>query len=300
MAHTDIEKLHWTVRFLPEFARPYVYLARLDRPIGVWLLLLPGLWSIMLACGGVMNMNSKDMILIVLFSVGAIVMRAAGCVINDLWDRKLDAKVERTQDRPLASGEISQRAALIFLFILLAIGGLILSRLSIVAILLGFLVLPLICAYPLMKRWTWWPQLFLGITFNFGALIGWAAVTGILEFSAILLYVAGIFWTLGYDTIYALQDKEDDELVGIRSSAIKLGDQVIEWIKVFYLFAFVFLGAAIIFANAGFYSMILLSLVGIHFYLQLRDLDIEDRAQALSKFKSNRNAGLLILLAAAL
>lgn len=299
MAHTDIQKLHWVIRFLPEFARPYAYLARLDRPIGVWLLLLPAFWSIMLASGGIMNFNVNDLRLLVLFAIGAVVMRAAGCVVNDLWDRKLDAKVERTAQRPLASGDVSVKSALVFLCILLLIGLLILSRLSIVAILLGFLVAPLIAAYPLMKRWTWWPQAFLGITFNFGALMGWAAVTGILELPALLLYFAGIFWTLGYDTIYAIQDKEDDALIGIKSLALKLGEDTAKWLKIFYAISFVLLIGAFFTAGAGVISLAALALCGGHFYLQIKDIDLEDKAEALAKFKSNRNAGLLVLLAAA-
>lgn len=298
MSRSDIEKIHWIDRFLPQTAQDYIYLARLDRPIGVWLLLLPGLWAIALAAGGALSFNLTDYKLLVLFTIGAVVMRAAGCVVNDLWDRHLDIKVERTKDRPIAAGRISVPQASIFLAVLLGIGALILSRLSLVAILLGFLVLPLIVLYPLMKRWTWWPQAFLGITFNFGALMGWAAVSGVLSFPALLLYVGGIFWTLGYDTIYALQDKEDDELIGIKSLARKLGDDCPHWIKGFYGASFICIAAAFFLANAGLFSYIALVLPALHLVYQITLLDIKDGDKALILFKANRDTGLLFLFAA--
>src|SRR5262245_15792348 len=195
MNHTDIRPESW-IFVLPVPARPYAVLARLDRPVGWWLLLLPGWWAILLAGGGAFQLNMADWHVFTLFFIGAVVMRAAGCVVNDLWDRRLDQKVERTQLRPLASGEVSVKQAMIFLAVLLLIGFVILLQMNFVTILLGILTLPLILIYPVTKRITWWPQLVLGLTFNFGALMGWSAVTGAVGSSALFLYIGGVFWTL--------------------------------------------------------------------------------------------------------
>jgi 4-hydroxybenzoate polyprenyltransferase len=187
--------------------RPYALLMRLDRPIGWWLLLLPGWWAIALAGGGVQGLSGWDWTMLVLFFFGAIIMRGAGCIVNDLWDRDLDAKVERTKARPLASGEVQIWQACAFLAVLLFLGLLILLATdSAVAFWLGLLSLSFIVAYPYMKRITWWPQAFLGLTFNFGVPMGWAAATGFLSWPALFLYAGAFFWTLGYDTIYAHQD----------------------------------------------------------------------------------------------
>lgn len=300
MTHTDIQKLHWIERFVPKSFLPYAYLARLDRPIGIWLLLLPSLWAIFLSAGGATGLNWTIVKIIALFCVGSIVMRAAGCVVNDLWDRDFDSKVERTRTRPLASGAISPKQAFVFLTVLLGIGALILFQLSIVSILLGFLVLPLIGLYPLMKRLTWWPQAFLGITFNFGVLIGWSAVTGVLSLPALFLYVAAIYWTLGYDTIYALQDKDDDGLIGIKSLALKLGDKVKDWIAIFYAVSFVFMVLAFFLSGAGLISYAILVLAAIHLFWQTKKLRLDDPLLALTIFKSNRAFGVLVALAALL
>ena len=219
--------------------QPYALLMRLDRPIGWWLLLLPGWWAIVLASGGVMNMNIKSWALMAAFLIGAVVMRGAGCVVNDIWDRDLDKMVERTRERPLASGAVSVKQAAAFLSLLLMIGAAILLSMNMLTIMLGLLSLPLIALYPAMKRITYWPQLFLGLTFNFGALMGWAAVTGELSAAPLFLYLGGIFWTIGYDTIYAHQDKEDDALAGIKSTALKFGNRSKLWVSGFYLGAFI-------------------------------------------------------------
>lgn len=284
----------------PAGLRPYVLLARLDRPIGVWLLLLPALWAIVMAAGGVHQMNAQDWGIVLLFVVGAVVMRAAGCVVNDLWDRKLDQKVERTRVRPLASGAVSVRGAVVFLGVLLLAGFIILLQMNLVTIALGILSLPLIAAYPLMKRFTWWPQAFLGLTFNFGALMGWAALTGIVELPALLLYVSGILWTLGYDTVYAHQDMEDDMMAGIKSTALKFGQNSRKWVAVFYAGSWFFLASAAIAAPSLDYAPHFLLPAAAHLFLQVRKWDVNDQKSALRTFKSNLVYGVLVLLGLAL
>ena len=201
-------QLTWIDR-IPDRLRPFAVLARWDRPIGTWLLLWPCWWAVALAPGW------PDLKLLALFAIGAVAMRGAGCVINDLADRDLDARVERTRHRPLASGRLTTGEALAFLALQLLVGLLVLLSFNRFTILLGLASLPLVIVYPLMKRVTWWPQAFLGVTFNWGALVGWSAVTGDLAAPALTLYVAGFLWTLGYDTIYAHQDKADDAVIGV-------------------------------------------------------------------------------------
>ena len=274
-----------------------MYLARLDRPIGIWLLLLPSLWGIALASSHLSGFSFKILWLIFLFTLGAIVMRAAGCVVNDIWDRKLDAQVERTRVRPLASGEISVCQALIFLFGLLMIGFCVLILMNGTTILLGLLSVPLIAVYPLMKRITFWPQAFLGLTFNFGALMGWAAVMDGLGLPAVLLYVSGFFWTLGYDTIYAHQDKDDDALIGMKSTALKFGDDSKKWVSGFYAGMLVCLAWAFALSSLNVLAFPGLGLVGVHLFWQIRCWDMDDPACSLAVFKSNRDLGLLVLAA---
>lgn len=286
--HTDIKQEGWARRVLPPSLAPYAYLGRFDRPIGIWLLLLPGWWSIMLASGGVARMDGKAWMIFVLFGIGAVLMRAAGCVVNDLWDRKLDAQVERTRMRPLASGAVSVRQALVFLFILLLMGLVVLLQFNALTIFLGALSLPLIAAYPLMKRITWWPQLFLGFTFNFGALMGWSAVTGEIGLSALLLYAGGIFWTLAYDTIYAHQDKEDDALAGIKSTARLFGEKSKPWVERFFVAAWL-----LIYIASG--MKVLLIASAAHMIWQRVEWNPEDSASSLRIFRSNRDFGLLVL-----
>ena len=283
-------QLHWTER-LPARLRPYAVLARLDRPIGTWLLLLPCWWSTALAPGPL------RLDLFVLFAIGAVAMRAAGCVVNDFWDRDLDGRVERTRNRPLASGALTVREAAGFLALLLLIGLAVLLSLNELAILIGSLSVPLIVAYPLMKRITWWPQAFLGITFNWGALVGYAAVTGELGLAPVLLYAAGFFWTLGYDTIYAHQDKVDDAIVGMRSSALKLGAATPTWLYGFYAACLLLLAASG--AAAGLGPLFYLGLLGAgaHFVWQVRTFRMDDGANCLRRFRSNRDLGLIVLAA---
>ena len=296
MTHTDINSKGWISR-LPPKMRPFMLLMRLDRPIGTWLLLLPGWWSIVLARGGIDNLNGHDWYLMFLFGMGAIVMRGAGCVINDLWDRRLDRRVDRTRLRPLASGAVTTFQALVYASGLLLVGFLILIQMGGPAIILGCLSLFFVIVYPSMKRITWWPQAFLGLTFNFGALIGWAAVTDSLGTPAIILYIAGFFWTLGYDTIYAHQDIEDDMQIGIKSTALRLGADSRKWIIKFYIAAWLLIMLALLSAHVGGVSMMALSLAGAHLAWQLMRWNPASPTSSLRIFKSNRDFGLIVLAA---
>ena len=243
---SDIPRGGWIDRLVPRALRPYARLARLDRPIGTWLLLFPCWWSIALASPD--PLSPGTVWLFALFGVGALVMRGAGCTYNDICDREFDGRVARTRDRPLPSGEVSMGAARVFLAAQLALGLAILLSLDGFAILLGVASLVLVFTYPLMKRVTFWPQFVLGLTFNWGALLGWAAVRGRLDWASALLYAGGIFWTLGYDTIYAHQDRRDDAGAGVKSSARALGPGSKPWLTAFY-------AAAIgLFAAAGYHA----------------------------------------------
>src|SRR5665213_2694154 len=237
---SDIRAGDWADRYAPSGLRPYIRLARLDRPIGTWLLLFPGWWGVALAA-----QSWPDWRLLVLFGIGAVAMRGAGCTLNDIADRDYDGKVERTRLRPIPSGAVSLRQAVIFMALELGVGAAVLACLTPAAMVLGFLVLVLIGTYPFMKRITYWPQFFLGLNFNWGALMGWAAVRDGVGWPALLLYLGGICWTLGYDTIYAHQDKEDDVLIGVKSAALALGDRTRPFLFAFYA------GAVALWAAAG-------------------------------------------------
>ena len=265
---------------------------RLDRPIGTWLLMLPGWWAIALAGFGVPNPKAVG-----LFLIGAVVMRGAGCTYNDIVDREIDAKVARTATRPLPSGAVSLRAAWVFLVLQLVVGLAVLLQFNTTAIMVGAGSLALVAAYPFMKRLTYWPQAWLGLTFNWGALVGWAAITGTIERQALLLYLGGLFWTLGYDTIYAHQDREDDALVGVKSSALALGRRTKPALAVFYVLALICFAAAILPPLMGTATMIALGVAALHAAWQVATLDIEDTANCLTRFRSNRDFGLLILVA---
>lgn len=283
-------QLHWTER-LPPRLRAFAVLARWDRPIGTWLLLIPCWWSTLLAPGPL------RLDLLLLFAIGAVAMRGAGCVVNDFWDRDLDARVERTRNRPLASGFVTPIEAFLFVLLQCLVGLLVLLQLNLAAILTGFASVPLIVIYPLMKRVTWWPQAFLGITFNWGALVGWVAVTGEIGLPALLLYAAGFFWTLGYDTIYAHQDKVDDALVGVRSSARLLGERTERWLWGFYAVTLALLVPAGLAAGLGPLYLVGLLAVAAHFAWQIRTLEKDEPANCLVRFRSNRDAGLLVAAA---
>ena len=298
--HTDMPADSWIETYLAPKARPYAKLMRLDRPIGIWLLLLPGWWAILLASGGGSGINGFVLYMLLLFGIGAVIMRAAGCIINDLWDRDLDKKVERTSERPLASGAINIKQASLLLVSLLFIGLLILLQMSLVTVLLGIMTIPLIVLYPLMKRFTWWPQAFLGITFNFGALMGWAAINDVISPASLALYIGGIFWTLGYDTIYAHQDKEDDMRVGIKSTAQYFAENSKNYVSIFYTLAFLFIACSFLLVGAGMQSMLILVLAAVHLVWQLKVWDMNDPQSSLDVFKSNQAFGLFVTLAAIL
>ncbi len=290
---SDIRADHWSLRLAPLAARPYLRLVRFDRPIGTWLLLFPCWWSLTLAAAA--TGAAVDWRLAVLFAVGALVMRGAGCTFNDLVDRDFDARVARTATRPIPSGQISPRQAVVFLGLQLLAGLLVLLQLHPTAIVLGFAALPLIFAYPFMKRFTYWPQAWLGLTFNWGALLGWAAMTGALAWPPALLYAAGICWTLGYDTIYAHQDKEDDALIGIKSSALKLGARTRPWVAVFYGLTVLLLTAAGLAAGLGWFYLSAVAAVAGQMAWQVAGLNIESAEDCLMRFKSNRLIGWILL-----
>lgn len=294
MTHTDIKTEGW-ISNLPQSWQPYAVLMRLDRPIGWWLLLIPGWWGLVLAADGVQGMYGRDYYLMILFFIGAVLMRGAGCVVNDMWDRDLDKEVERTRDRPLASGAVNMFQASMLLFFLLFIGFIILVQTSGTAIWLGVLSLVFIASYPYMKRITWWPQAFLGITFNFSALMGFAAAADRIGIEPLLLYVSCFFWTLGYDTIYAHQDKKDDALIGIKSTALLFGERSLFWVSLFYLISFVLLLGALVYGGAGLIAYALMIVPGVYILNMLREWDIDDPENSLETFKRNKIYGLLVL-----
>jgi 4-hydroxybenzoate polyprenyltransferase len=289
----DIKDGDWIDRLLPERLRPYCRLARLDRPIGTWLLLFPCWWSVALAAW---PGSWPDARLMILFAFGAIVMRGAGCTINDIVDRKIDAKVARTATRPLASGAIGLPQAFVFLGLQLALGLAVLALMPPIAILLGVSSLALVGVYPFMKRITWWPQAFLGLTFNWGALLGWAAARGDVAWPAILLYAAGFFWTLSYDTIYAHQDKKDDSQVGVKSTALLLGEGTRRWLLVFDAAMLAMLALCFVVADIGWFGYVALAATGAHLIWQALWVEIDRPADCLAKFKSNRWIGWILLI----
>ena len=292
---SDIAAGDWVDRRAPARLRPYLRLARIDRPIGIWLLMFPCWWSTALASN-----SWPDPSLLLLFALGATVMRGAGCTVNDIVDRNFDARVARTATRPIPSGAVSVRQALAFAAALCLAGLLVLLQFNTFTIAVGASSLLLVALYPFAKRVTDWPQAVLGLTFNWGALVGWAAVRGDLGWPAMALYAAGIAWTLGYDTIYAHQDKEDDLIVGVRSSALRLGDATKPWLCGFYAAALALLGLAGHLAGLGWPFLPALAAVAAHFAWQILRLDLDDPKRCLALFKSNAQAGLLIFIAIAL
>ncbi len=277
---------------LPAGARPYASLMRLDRPIGVWLLFWPCAWSVALA-----GLGSGGAALILWLALGAFAMRSAGCVYNDIIDRDLDARVERTRLRPLASKRVSLRGAWALLVALSLIGLLVLLQLKPLAQLIALGSLALVAAYPFMKRITWWPQAWLGLVFSWGALVGWPAVRAEMHAPALLLYAGSVFWVIGYDTVYALQDKEDDALVGVKSSALALGARARGGVALFYLLALLLWAASVWSLRPQWLALLSLLPVSLHLLWQVATLKVEDGADALAKFRSNRFAGLLMFLA---
>ena len=283
---------NWVARFVPARLRPYAELARLDRPIGGWLLFWPCLWGLALAAAP-QNIY-PPFHLIGLFLVGAFVMRGAGCTFNDIADRHIDAQVARTAGRPLPSGRVSVMAAWGFLLAQALIGLVVLLQFNVTTIFIGVLSLVPVAIYPFMKRITYWPQLFLGLAFNWGALVGYTSLTGQLHLPAGALYAAGIFWTLGYDTIYAHQDREDDALVGVKSSALKLSENTRIAVLFFYAASLACLAVAGARGGVGPLFWAGLAIAGWQLAMQVYRLDIDDPARCLQIFKSNRDAGFVI------
>lgn len=275
---------------LPAAARPYASLMRVDRPIGTWLLYWPCAWGMLLA--GVDGRWS----LLAWFLLGAFATRSAGCVYNDLVDRDLDKQVARTRLRPLASGRVSVRGAWVLIAILCAVGLLVLTQLPLAAQLTSLASVALVAIYPFMKRITWWPQAWLGLVFSWGALVGWASITGGLEAPAWWLWVGSVFWVVGYDTLYAIQDKEDDALVGVRSSARRLGSNAAFGVGIFYLVALACCGAAIWLVRPEPLALLALLPAAIHLGQQVLRADPNDGDKALALFRSNRFTGLLLAL----
>ncbi len=296
---SDMPARHWTDRLIPERAKPYGRLARLDRPIGTWLLYIPCLWGVALASTDLAGPNLAEHMWIaacfVLFGVGALVMRGAGCTFNDIVDRDFDIQVARTRVRPIASGAITVPRAVAFLIAQMLVGLAILLVFNGFTIALGVASLALIFTYPFMKRITHWPQAFLGLTFNWGVLMGFAAISGTLTPAALVLYGASFCWTLGYDTIYAHQDKEDDALVGVKSLALHLGARTRPWLFAFYIAAIALMAVAG--HLAGLHWLYYLGLAGALAQLmwQAKWIDIDDPDDCLAKFKSNRTFGFILL-----
>lgn len=289
---TDIEAQGWVAR-LPQGWRPYALLARFDRPIGSWLLLLPGLWAFAMAAPG----WAEGLRLTLLFGIGAVAMRGAGCVVNDLWDRDIDRRVERTRGRPLAAGTVTPFQALLFLAALCCIGLAVLLQLNGTAILLGACSLLPILLYPLAKRVTNWPQAMLGLTFSWAAPEGVAAATGQVDARALILWAAAFCWILGYDTIYAHQDREDDAMVGIGSTALRWGERTRPFLATCYAAMLALLALAGWAGGLGWLYLPALLLPAALLARQVVRLDIHDPALCLRLFKANREAGLAVALA---
>lgn len=293
MSFSDIKQQDWVARLMPASWQPYARLMRLDRPVGIWLLLWPSLWALAL-------LAPKDIAtlwVVAAFALGAILMRGAGCVVNDILDRDFDRQVERTKSRPLASGAISVRQALLVLSVLLGLSLLILLSFNWTAIITGAASLVMVGLYPLMKRITWWPQAFLGLTFNWGVLLASAAVLGAFPPASWLLYAAGFFWTLGYDTIYAHADKQDDALIGVKSTARRLGDKSPLFVAGCYVAMLLCLIVALLLQQVSLTGVMGLMLVAGHLLWQLKGWRMDDPADCIARFKSNQWTGLFVTLA---
>ena len=282
----------------PTALQPYLRLARLDGPIGTWLLFWPCVFGLALGAAhrGFLT-TVLDWKLLVLFAIGSVVMRGAGCTYNDIVDRDIDAKVKRTRGRPIPSGAVSTKAAFVFLIAQCLAGLAVLLSLNRFSIVLGASSLILIAIYPFMKRVTWWPQAWLGLTFNWGALVGFAAQEGHLTPATYVLYAGCFFWTLGYDTIYAHQDRDDDALIGVKSTALLFGDMSSIWIAGFYVFAFVFIAIAAVAATHSWLCVLLMLPGAAHLFWQVARLRVHDAALCLRLFRANRDSGLLIAAA---
>jgi 4-hydroxybenzoate polyprenyltransferase len=284
---------NWVDTVAPSWSRPYLRLARFDRPIGSWLLLMPCWWSAALSAGVAHRLDRLPLD-VLLFFIGAFVMRGAGCTWNDITDRDLDAQVERTRSRPIPAGQVSVKAALVFLVAQALVGLVVLLQFNRFAVATGIASLLIVAIYPFMKRITWWPQIVLGLAFSWGALMGFAASFGRLDLTAFVLYAGSICWVIAYDTIYAHQDAEDDALIGIKSTARLFAERTHEALVIFYGLAVVLIGLAFALAGSGVAAWIGLALFAVQLAWQVRRLDIRDPALCLRIFKSNREAGLIL------
>lgn len=293
---------NWVDRLAPAPTRPYLRLSRADRPAGTWLLLLPCWWSILLASLSTGGFTLTALWAMIVCAIGAFLMRAAGCTWNDITDRKFDAQVARTRSRPLPSGQVTVKQAVAWMAVQSLVAFGLLLTLHPTAIALGVLSLVPVCIYPFAKRFTWWPQVFLGIAFNWGALLGWAAITGSLGWPAVLLYLAGMAWTIFYDTIYAHQDVEDDALIGIKSTARLFGENSPRWLRVFMIVTLLLMLLAVVLALPDSNMLQLVLAIGApwamgwHMIWQLRQLDIDTPEVCLRLFRANRDTGLLPVL----
>jgi len=283
---------NWVDRLAPAWARPYLRLARLDRPIGSWLLLMPCWWSVGLAA--VRAREGVNLWHLVLFLVGAFAMRGAGCTWNDIVDRDLDARVERTRSRPIPSGQVTVAAAAAFLALQALVGLAVLLQFNRFTVYVGFASLAVVVVYPFMKRITYWPQIVLGLAFSWGALMGWPATFARLDPPAILLYAGAISWVIGYDTIYAHQDREDDALIGIKSTALLFRERTKPMLALFYALAVALLALAGFSAGAGMIFALGLLAFALHLAWQIARLDVDNPVNCLAVFKSNRDAGLIL------
>jgi 4-hydroxybenzoate polyprenyltransferase len=292
---SDIPRRDWVEKLLPSHIQPYIRLSRIDRPTGAWLLLFPCWWSVALTIKNWHNITEL-LHLFLLFLFGAIIMRAAGCCLNDIFDRKLDANVARTSDRPIAAKLITVKHASIFMISLCGLGLIILLQFNKLTIYFGLASIILVIIYPLTKRFTYWPQLILGFTFNWGALLGWIATAGELQAPAVVLYTAGIFWTLGYDTIYGLQDINDDVKVGIKSLALKFQDNIHLFLSIVFSITIILMLIAGYMVNLHWLFYCGISLTAIHATWQVRTINITDPLDCLKKFKSNYVFSWLFLL----
>ena len=298
----DAVRGNWVDRWAPAATRPYLRLSRADRPIGTWLLLLPCWWGVALAAAADAP-RLWDLWIALSCAIGAVLMRGAGCTWNDITDRHFDAQVARTRSRPIPSGQVTVRGALVWMVVQIAISALILLSYAPAAIGLGIIALVPVVIYPFAKRFTWWPQVFLGIAFNWGALLAWAAHAGTIPPAAVALYLAGIVWTLFYDTIYAHQDKEDDALIGIKSTARLFGNATTKWLGGFLIGSVALMTVAVLLALLPQANPLKLMLAlaapwafGWHMMWQLRRLDIDDTENCLRIFRSNRDTGLIAAL----
>src|SRR6478736_1670410 len=284
---------NWVDTRAPSWSRPYLRLSRLDRPIGSWLLLMPCWWSAALAAAVARDLRPLPW-MVALFLAGAFVMRGAGCTWNDITDRDLDARVERTRSRPLPAGQVSVTQALVFLVLQALIGLAVLLQFNRFAIMTGIASLVIVAVYPFMKRITWWPQVVLGLAFSWGALMGFAVTLGRIDLTALVLYAGSIAWVIGYDTIYAHQDAEDDALIGVKSTARLFGAATHRALVVFYSLAVVLIGVALALTGGRWPAWIGLIAFAAHLVWQIRRLDIGDPELCKRIFYSNRDAGLLL------